>query len=340
MIWVAWRQHRTALLALGLYVLVLLVLMVYYRATMLAVVDMRGWSECVPSRYAAGCLRRLDATVWGWYESVDNVRLALIGYGVLVGVFLGAPLFAREFEQNTHLFALSQSVRPSRWFAAKVAVVAVPAALGALVLGAVYRWWTTALGKLVVPQEGFHAGLFEPQPPALFGYVVFAVGLGVVVGLVVRRVVPAMAVTLVAWLGALYAVRRFARPDYLTPLVLERPFGDYRIGYEADQDRWRLAEGVTDAAGRFVSSRDEVVQDATRSCQISSGGQHSVEYHDCMTALGYRSGADLVQPGDRFWVFQAIEATLFTAAGVLCVLGAMWWLRKRFRRDIRVPAAA
>ena len=31
---------------------------------------------------------------------------------------------------------------------------------------------------------------------------------------------------------------------------------------------------------------------------------------------------------------------LFTAVGVLCLLGGMWWVRKRFRREVRVPAAA
>ncbi|MFI9818729.1 hypothetical protein [Saccharothrix variisporea] len=339
MIWLAWRQQRVALLVLGGYVLLLTFLMTYYRATMLAVVDAQGLGPCVVSHYESGCLPNLTPTVWGWYETADNIRMALIGYGVLVGVFLGAPLFAREFEQHTHLLALTQSARPSRWFTAKVAVVVVPAALGALLLGALFRWWTAALGKLLVPREGFHAALFEPQPPALFGYAVFAVGLGAVVGLAVRRVVPAMALTLVGWLAALYGVRRFVRMHYMSPVVVERPFDDDLAGYRADEDRWRLDDGVVDATGRFISDRDEVVREASRSCEISSYGSHTPAYEDCMTALGYRSGADLVQPGDRFWWFQGIESALFTGAGVLCVLGAMWWLHRRFRRELRVPAA-
>lgn len=89
-----------------------------------------------------------------------------------------------------------------------------------------------------------------------------------------------------------------------------------------------------DLSGRFLSNRTG--QDAYYSCLGSASGG---DPGPCMERLGYRSAADLVQPGDRFWWFQAIDATLFTAAGVLCLVGALWWLRKRFRREIRVPAA-
>lgn len=337
MIWLAWRQQRMALLALGGYVLLLALLMTYYRYTMLAVVDAQDMEICVTTRYDPSCLPKLTAAMHGWYDTVDNARMAVAGYALLVGVFLGAPLFAREFEQHTHLLALTQSARPARWFTAKVAVVAVPAALGALLLGALYRWWTTALGDLLVPREGFHAGLFESQPPALFGYTTFAVGLGVLVGLAVRRVVPAMALTLVGWPAALYAVRRYVRQAYETPTVVERSYNDSRVGYLADQDRWRLDEGLADLDGNFVSRLDPAAVDADLLCRQAGGG---AEFEACMVRQGFRSGADLVHPGDRFWWFQAVEATLFTAAGALCVIGAMWWLHKRFRREIRVPAAA
>ncbi|MEU7532324.1 hypothetical protein AB0A74_41770 [Saccharothrix sp. NPDC042600] len=338
MIWLTWRQQRVALLVLAVYVLALIALMAFHRDAMLDHIEARAMWPCVPSRMDEACLHAMDSTTWRWQTAVENVRLAFIGYGLLVGVFLGAPLFAREFEQHTYLLALSQSVRPGRWFAVKVAFV-VPAAVGALVLGGVYLWWTAPMGKTIIPPDGFHAGLFETQAPAMFGYVVFAVGLGVVAGLAVRRVVPAMAVTLAGWLSTLYVVRTFARPRYLTPVVDERPYGVPNAGYRDDGDRWRLHEGVTDLAGRFVPNTDRSVQAAADACRFSTDEpwQESA-LRACMAKQGYRSAADLVHPGDRFWLFQAFEATLFTALGVLCLIGASWWLRRRFRREVRVPA--
>jgi cytochrome oxidase assembly protein ShyY1 len=48
-------------------------------------------------------------------------------------------------------------------------------------------------------------------------------------------------------------------------------------------------------------------------------------------SAGVRFGS-WYQPADRFWSFQAIEATIFLAlAAVLVTLGT-WWLERRGRR--------
>jgi hypothetical protein len=295
-IWIAWRQQRAALLALALYALALIALMAYHRSAMLDfVAEYRMWA-CVDDARDLSCTKRpTSSPTWGWYDTADNVRFALLAYGGLVGAFLGA-----------------------------------------LVLGAVYRWWTTALGRLLTPHEGFHAALFEAQPPAMVGYAVFGGGLGVLVGILVRRVVPALAGTLVVWLTTVYLVRRYVRPRYMTPVLVEEPYGVENAGYLADPDRWRISPGFIDLNGRFIPETNRAAQDSHQFCIGTSQGSRGDDFAACMESRGIRSIAGQVHPGDRFWVFQAIEAGLFTGVGLLCVAGAMWWLHKRFRRPPRM----
>ena len=60
---------------------------------------------------------------------------------LLFGVFIGAPLVAREVERGTHMLAWTQSVTRSGWIAVKLAgVVGLAAAVGG-VFGLLMTWW-------------------------------------------------------------------------------------------------------------------------------------------------------------------------------------------------------
>ncbi|SHF34741.1 hypothetical protein [Streptoalloteichus hindustanus] len=322
MIWLAWRQHRAALCALGVYVLAVVALMVYYRSTMLAEVDARHVWNCLPDERTQACLR--NRSYWQlWAISVPaarNVFWALAGYMVLAGVFAGAPAFGRELEQGTHLLALSQSVRPRRWFFVKLGMVAVPALLGAVVLGLVRAWWVSSLGDLMGARERFQPGQFEVQPLTMVGYTVFALALGVACGLLVRRVVPAMALTLVGAVGVMYVVGRFLRPHYRPPVV-----GQFdRAEFQTDRARWSLRQDViVDLAGGDVDGarRDAVL----RACD---GPWGSRAFEGCLVDHGLRL-ASFVHPGHRFWLFQGIEFGLFALLAGVLVAVAVWLLRRR-----------
>ncbi|CCH29744.1 hypothetical protein ABZ816_14620 [Actinosynnema sp. NPDC047251] len=325
MIWLAWRQQRLALLALGGYALVAIAVMVYHRFAMPAQLTDEELRLCAES-LTASC--RLSESGWNaasaFRETAEGVRFGLIGFAALAGLFLGAPALAREWEQHTHLLVLSQQVGPRRWFAAKVAVIAVPATLGAALLGATYLWWTSGLGALAGSYERLQVRRFEVHPLALASYTLFAVALGIVVGLAVRRVVPAMALTLAVWAGALYSVRWFVRPHYQTPVVSTTPLTE--AGQTpADRGRWTIGHGYADRTGDFVDV--DTALEIERACRAASTDQVG----QCMAGHGLVKRAALVHPGDRFWLFQGIEATLFTVLSAALVIGAMWWLRKRFR---------
>jgi len=332
-IWLAWRQQRALVLALAAYALLGVATMAFLRSEMLAdVADDDLW-PCVADSVSPEC-RHLLADAPGalsfsrlpFSRALDAARLALPGYAALAGVFLGAPAVAREWERRTHLLALTQSASPRRWFAAKVSVVAGPAALGAVVLGVTYVWWTSALGDLAGARLRLVTGPFEAQPLALLGYTLFAVALGLVAGLVVRRTVPAMASTLVVWSGVVLAVRWFVRPHYLPPVVFSTRYDEEAPARAVDPNPWVFEAGHLDRNGDFLSFT--AARSMAPSCNTHLNTGRRLE---CLTDHGVVGSAVKLHPGDRFWLFQSIEAALFTALAAALVVSAAWWLRKRFR---------
>lgn len=94
--------------------------------------------------------------------------LVLLVFASAVAVFWGAPLVAREYEERTHLVTWGQDVSPLHWLAGKCLVLCGAQTVLALVLD------------------------WEQVGVTLCGF-----ALGVLTGALLRRTVPAMALTLV-----------------------------------------------------------------------------------------------------------------------------------------------
>lgn len=110
-----------------------------------------------------------------------------------VGIFLGAPLLSREIEHRTAPMAWSLSPSRPRWLAWRTVPLAVLLVAALLVLGqaSAVLLQTTEEGVL-----GFrHYGMFGPILAAR-GLAIF--GVGVLVGLALGRVLPALLVTALA----------------------------------------------------------------------------------------------------------------------------------------------
>jgi hypothetical protein len=191
MLWITWRQHRTALigtLAVTVGVSTLLLWM---------------WQAVAELNYACSqhdCITGVPGALGDqlrWvYASLYFGQPILAG---LVAMFWGAPLLAREFEQRTHLVAWAQDVTPMRWFGSKVALLGA----AVLVLSAVLA---TASWQLVgaMKDSGHYFGMddfkaLEQWPPTQVLYTLFGFALGLAVGLLVRRTVLAMGTTLIVF---------------------------------------------------------------------------------------------------------------------------------------------
>lgn len=164
MIWLAWRQARAA--GYGL---------------LLVTVGFTGLALLERTQHMAGMSRSLSI-----YQSL------------LIGVLLGAPLIAPEFENGTYRLVWTQGVTRARWLAARCAVALTLALAGAAALH------TVVIGVA----EGGRPRLLAPPLDNLttsglvpYARAVWMVLLGLLAGALIRRTVGSVAVTAVGWMA-------------------------------------------------------------------------------------------------------------------------------------------
>jgi hypothetical protein len=239
-----------------------------------------------------------------------TVALTLAVLPALVGVFVGAALLTRDLEVGTHRLVWTQGTPRSRWLATKLALVfgaVLPA--GALV-GVLTAAVVTSTSEPVDPWAWF-----DQSGPAFAAYVAFALALGVALGAVVGRTYPAMALTLVVYVTVRVPVEVFLRPRYMTPLrmrlesltTLHAPPGRYL-------PMW------LDMVYQTRSGRTLTFQQAVQA--MGPGQNDNLAAHGLVGWVYY-------QPGDRFWGFQGIEATIFLALAALLVGLTFYWVNRR-----------
>ena len=120
MTWVTWRQHRREAAVAGLLVAALATYLVVAGLQMLATVRQLGLGSCENSvDLGTACSVALNSFEQRFFGVSDSVRNVLTGLPVLLGVFVAAPLLAREVEDGTHMFIWTQSITRTRWFTTK-----------------------------------------------------------------------------------------------------------------------------------------------------------------------------------------------------------------------------
>jgi hypothetical protein len=250
MVWLTWRQHR----AQALVTLALLA-----AAALLLVLD------------------RLP---------MDMVK-ALPMVPVLVGLFWGVPLLSREYERGTHRLMWTQSVPRSRWLFVKFTALGVAVTVAGLAFGAVVLAWT---GTEDAPIDRFSGDIFGLTGVAAGAWFLAVFALGAASGAVLRRMLPAMAVTIAVFAALVVAAylgrEHYAEPEVAfsgEPVPTHALVGDMGVvGPEGDRISW---------------------QSAIRVC----GGNDPVS---CMEDRGYVRQYTEYQPADRYWRFQWTETGL------------------------------
>jgi hypothetical protein len=214
MIWFTWRQFRIQTwIALG----ALAALGVLFAVAAGQIADLyaaSGLADC-----QAHCDSMVRTFLNGVGKGVSGVGYFLglgLTYAVppLIGAFWGAPLIARELETGTIRLAWNQSVTRNRWLATKLIGVGglSVATAGLLSLG-------TTWAASRVDQVGYariSPLIFGARGIVPLGYAAFAFTLGVALGLVIRRTVPAMAATLAVYVAAVAVMAQWVR-EHLAP---------------------------------------------------------------------------------------------------------------------------
>jgi hypothetical protein len=315
LVWVTWRQHRVALGGvavllggLGLYLLIMgLKIHSGYASVM----------SCHPA-HSAACLTLSDMFNRDYYTSAQVFSVFLLVLPVLVGVFLGAPLLARELETGTFRFAWTQGCGRLRWVIIKLALLAVAVTAASYAFSLLWSWYF---------QVFFTEGLDGPLAQQYFdlrgvdfaAWALLAFALGAIAGVLIRRTVPAMAASIAAWTGLDFAVNLFLRKHYQAPLVT--------TSSTIWQNNWVMGQWYTGPNGAVLSQQTirNLVTHAPESVQHSPNPNAVTAY---LTAHHYRQWASY-QPESRYWHFQLIEGGWLLALSLVLLAATVWLVRHK-----------
>ncbi|MBO0869251.1 MAG: ABC transporter permease subunit, partial [Micromonosporaceae bacterium] len=273
---------------------------------------------------SADCARAVDGfTARLQAGNLISIHDALTGLlyvcPALIGIFWGAPLIARELETGTHGLVWSQSVTRTRWLATKLVIVggAAAASVGAL------SWATTAWASHIDQVGGGRLSplLFAGRGLVPVGYALFAFMLGVTLGMVIRRTVPAMAATLAVYIGAAIAMPLWLRGHLVPAAHSTMPLNtDWVSGISVGPGGLRLVTqphipGAWVLASRILTPTGQPLTGAgaEQHCGSAVGSQ---QCFDWIGSLGLREELTL-HPANHFWPLQFAESGLFLAVSVL-----------------------
>lgn len=286
MMWLTWRQHRMQLLITVGFLLVLG-----------GVLLVHGLQIADDAAGLSGT--DLDNAVGDKFQSAYQLLSWLPVLPGVIGLFWGAPIVAREFERGTHKLVWTQSVTRRRWLVAKLAGLGAVAGLSGLVLGAIINaWLSTFEGSQYADIIGDDA-LFGSSGVAAGAWWIFAFALGAASGSVIRKLLPALAVTAALYFVVMFLFFGFRR-DYAEPV--------------------RVVDPQTMPAG-MVTGGPWIAPDGTEVAQVPiCESEPGDTYLSCVRDFGYKSVL-YVQPESRYWQFQWTEAGILFGAALL--LGAV-----------------
>ena len=254
---------------------------------------------------------------------------------LVIGAFWGAPMIARELEAGTHRLTWNQSVTRTRWLLVKIAIGGGAAMLFAGIAGLLLSWWAGPIDQV----GGFPVGTsqlsrFEPivfgtRGIVPIGAAALAFMIGVTAGLLVRRTIPAMGVTLAVFAAALVAMPLWISPHLITPAQYTRPVVANLTTMEMTSSG-QLNNPVTSLPGAWILT-DQII---TAQGKVFSLPQVPA----CQTGTQAQCGAYLAkqplrqhvvyQPASRYWAFQVLETVLWLAIALALAGFCTWRIRR------------
>lgn len=274
----------------------------------------------------------------------------------LIGMFWGAPLIGRELETGTFRLAWSQSVSRARWLATKLALVGGASALAAAALGLMGSWWAGPIDA--VNQNRFSPSAFALHGFVPGGYALFAFALGATAGVIFRRTLPAIAVSLAGFIAArllvTYDVRAHLLPLATKTLALSpATFGLQFNGTTLSvipqppqiPNAWVVSTSLVNSQGHsptqsFIDRACTAALNATRISPPPGVGGHGshvpanagvpAAVQQCLSTVAASYHVVVrYQPAGHFWAMQGLETLLFVVAAALLGSVSFFWIRRR-----------
>jgi hypothetical protein len=364
MIVFSWRQFRSQALVGAAGLIIVAIVLIITGPHLVHLYD----SQLAGCRAAGGHGPACDYPVTGSLPGLQTaLNTVVLLVPALLGMFWGAPLIARELEAGTFRLAWTQSVTRMRWLFVKMGLVGLAAMVVAGGLSLMSTWWFSPLDK--VTQNRFSPAAFGLHGFVPAGYALFAFALGATAGLLIRRTLPAMGVTLVGFIAVRLVVAEWIRPHFMSPVTTWSPLTQQNVGFQlpvgssvptvmanapalpnAMVSRVSVVNAAGQAPGKaFVAASCPGLAQGppTGFTQTTSGGagplggnasvqrvtqQAQQSLGNCVDRLSAKYHVLVTyQPASRFWTFQTIETALFVVLSALLVGLCAWWIRHRIR---------
>jgi hypothetical protein len=366
MIWLTWRQFRaqaiTAAAALAAFAILLAVTGPHLSSTY----NSSGLTTCHGDTCAGLASTFLsNLASGGGFAVVPGSGYAILYFlSILViliapaitGIFWGAPLIARELEAGTFRLTWNQSITRTQWLTVKLTLIGVAAMAVTEAFSLIQAWWAAPIGKAVglgggasiFSETRFGVFVFPTHGITPLGYAAFAFALGVTTGLLTRRPIPAMAVTLAIFAAAQLITPLWIRPNLYPTSQTTATIAATRANVSlranprlmltssavpGQPSAWIISSEGVNAAGQPVSTIPAACESAISHGSGPRGGTtlvpgESPALNNCLASHGIRV-AESYQPASHYWPLQWSETGTFLALALALAGYCFWRLNRR-----------
>jgi hypothetical protein len=324
-IWLVWRRLRVPMTVAVALAVLLAVVALTGRSIYVSTAEGLGLSHCWTDAARGTCnlpeWHALSSSYRAFASWITVVAVTLPGVG---GALAGATLFGGELGAGTHVYALTQSVRRLRWWASGLLVAGLPVAVAtgvAVPVAASATWLDRGIDSIgwspVNPMNFAISGL----APATLTVLVFCVAAAA--GLLLRNVVGAIGIALLAAIVVPLVLGNGVRPNYLPPVTVQVD-GPPTVQTMPPPGAAFPTSGYVTADGSLVPGHELVRADLADGC--TSGPSPSF---DCLADRGITGTYVSFQPAQRFWPMQLIDAVVVLALSALALGAGLFGLRRR-----------
>ncbi|MFF0386312.1 ABC transporter permease [Streptomyces sp. NPDC004286] len=300
--------HRWALIVWAALVVVIGGLLLWTAGPPAAEAD-RAWHRLEQCRRLSRCVVDMGS----YSATYTLLTYAMILLPFVVAAWAGAALTARELESGTALMAWTQGVTPVRWLAVRLALPAAVLTVGATLLVALHRFAWGALEDRPDRRPAWSGPFtFHTNGPTIVVACLTALAVGTLTGLLVRRTVPALSIS-VAVSGLLLGGAHWLMPHLWTPVTEVAPL---RNGYPSLFTGIELSYGMVTRTGAHIPTPDCTAPDMDACLRL-------YEQH------GGTGFYNTFHPASHYWPLQLTTSAVLLLVTALLTAASFVVLRRR-----------
>jgi ABC-2 family transporter protein len=239
-----------------------------------------------------------NSTDW----TIANTLLILMNLApALIGAFTGAAVIARELETGTFRYAWTQGAGRVRMTIAKLVLLGAAIAVLTWAFSQVFTWFFAPFLQQQDTLTVLSATVFDTRGIAFAAWCLMSFTVGAFLGMLLRRVIAAMAATLGVYLGLAVVTWVYLREHYPVALVTSNA-----------------------SVFSYASSR----QSGPGGGSFPSTAPNNSPWVLSTWNVGQTSWWRYI-PVSRFWPMQFIEAGWLLVLSAILIAATVWLVRRR-----------